>query len=420
MLRSINKRSFILIALLLIAFAGNLAAHKSRGRRRNYADFHCFYTTGQRMLNYQKIYIKGDLEVAEYRYSPIFAVFMSGLARLNEDTADTLWYSFNFLLVILSLAILGRANIPKETNTKHRILAYALVILMISRLILINLDTGQTNILMLASILLGLYFINNRREAPGAFILGISIAIKYTPLIFIPYFIARRNFRAAAFTIAAVLTYFFILPAIFIGVERNILYLKELLPFLTQSSILDQGTMLDPKNQSLVSAIQRLFTNCASIWANAPRMPFQNLKLSPFMLKAIPATAAILLYLSILIRRPGNKESQGQKTRYLNLDYALIFICLIMYNLNAWPANFIFLTPAYFLLVWRIIEGGWPKNKLILTCLIISYLLNIATQKSLFGQDFAYKAYFYSPFTLSALVVFGALLGLKYGQKPLK
>jgi len=416
--RLLKNKRFIIAVILLAAFAGNLAAHKERGRRRNYADFHCYYITGQRMLDRENIYVKGDSEVAEFRYAPIFAIGMSALARLSEDNANTIWYSLNFFLVILSFIFLKKLIIPGGIDFKSALIVYILAIAGLMRLILINLSTGQTNILMMACIILGLYFIENRREVVGAFILAFSITIKYTPLIFIPYFLVRGKFRAALWTIAAVLAYFIILPGILIEPQDNIWYLQRLIPFLTQSSILDWGTLLDPKNQSLLSAVQRLFTDCGAIWKDAPKMPFQTLKISKFALNAIPAGISILLFSSILFK-PAKKHFEQAKNGYLNIDYALIFICLILYNLNSWPANYIFLTPGYFLIAWHLVKGKF-KNKLLLVLLLVSYLLNIITQKAIFGQILAYKAYFYSPFTLSALVIFGALLGLKYSKKAIK
>jgi len=337
---------------------------------------------------------------------------MSALALLNEDTADTIWYSLNFLMVVLSFALLKKLSIPENIDFKSGLIVYLLTILGSIRLILHNLSGGQTNILMLFSMLLGLYYISKRREAWGACIFALSITIKYTPLIFIPYFILRKKFKLAAISLAAVMAYF-ILPGLVIGMRTNFTYLKDLLPFLTQSTIFDKITILDPKNQSLLSAIQRLFTNCIE-WFHAPPMPFAGLKLGPMPIYTITLIAGILLYLGILI--PPKKAYFGANpTRYFNIDYALLFICVTLFNMNAWPANYILLTPGYFIVAYWVVKGHL-KDKLLVTLLVGSWLLTIVTLKALIGNDLSNKTLFYSPFTLSGLLIFWALLRLKFAK----
>lgn len=409
----LGNRRFIIIIVLLVAFIGTFYSHKARGRIRNYADFHCFYTTGQRILNHENIYVVKDPKVAEFRYAPIFAVAMSALALLSEDTADTIWYSLNFILLILSFILLKKLVIPEDIGFKPGLIIYLMVILGSMRLILHNLSTGQTNILMMFVMLLGLYHINNRREALGGAILALAITIKYIPLAFLPYFIMRRKFKAAAAILAALGVYI-ILPGLLIGMQANFLYIKNLFTFLTKSTIFDEVTLLDPANQSLLSAIRRLFFNCGAIW-HAPKMPFQNLNIGPFLPNLITLVTGVLMYLSILLN-PRKGNSSLNSNRYLNIDYALIFICIILFNMNSWPGNYILLCPAYFIIAHLLVKGQF-KDKRMLTLFIVSCLLNLLTLKSVFGKIFTYKAHFYSPSTISALLIFGALLSLKYPKK---
>jgi len=416
MLGLFRNRRLIIIGILLIVFTGLIFSHKARGRKRNYADFHCFYTAGQRLLNHENIYVVKDPKVAEFRYAPIFALGMSALALLNEDNADTLWYSLNFFLLILSFILLRKLIIPENTDFKSGLIIYSMAILGSMRLILHNLDAGQTNILMMFIMLLGLYHINNRREVLGGSILALAITIKYIPLAFLPYFILRRKFKAAAAILTALIIYF-ILPGFIIGMQPNFIYLKNLIPFLTKSTIFDEITILDPKNQSLLSAIRRLFVNCRATW-HAPTMPFQSLNIGPNLANLITLITAIFLYLGILLK-PKNSHFKHNPNRYLNIDYALLFICIILFNMNSWPANYILLCPAYFIIAHYLVKGQF-KDRIMLGLLLVSYLLNLLTLKSVFGKIFPYKAHFYSPFTISALIIFGVLLGLKYSKKALK
>lgn len=395
----------------MIFFLGSFYSHKLRAPKRNYSDFHCYYVTGKRLLAQENIYIVQDKEIAEFRYAPIFALLMSGMGLWDENTADTIWYITNFCLLVISFILLKRIIAPGQWDNKSVLILYGLTILGALRFILHNFDTGQTNILMFSSIIIGLYYILKRREVLGGAILAFSAMIKYTPIIFVPYFILRRKIKLSLVILASIATYL-ILPALFIGLKDNIAYMRNLIPFLTHSSILDRITVLDPENQSLLSFFYRIFTYCISYF-HAPPMPFQSLNLKEEYINLIFILSAIILY-SLILYQP--QKTHPKKLKHINnIDYALLLICVALFNLNAWMHNFIFLSFGYFILVYYLIKDNF-KDKIVSIFLALSYILNIITMKPILGKIWAYKLHFYSPYTLSALITFFLLLKIKFSK----
>lgn len=403
----------MVIALIIAAFLGLFYSHKHRAPKRKYSDFHCFYVAGQRFLNQENIYVLRDKETAEFRYAPIFAMFMSGLALLNEDAADTLWYTINFCLLILSFLMLHRLVIRSYIGSRRTVwVVYAMAVFGVIRFMIHNLDVGQTNILMLASMLGGIYYIvEKKNEVSGGMIFAFSIMIKYTPLVFLPYFILRRRFKLA-FIIMTCVAVYLVLPSLFVGIRTNFLYLKSLVPFLFNSTILDQMTILDPKNQSLLSMVYRFFTNCIAYF-HAPVMPFQALRLSNTAINFIFMALATIIYLSILYCPKRINLTRKTTLFYDNIDYALLIICVALFNLNSWQTNYILLSAAYFIIAYYLMGIGRP-DRLTLVLLVFSFTLNFITIKPVLGKVLAYKLYFYSPFTLSALITLLALLKIKF------
>jgi len=263
---------------------------------------------------------------------------------------------------------------------------------------------------MLSTAVGGLYLISKGREAAGGMVFALSAMIKYTPIIFIPYLFFRKKIKAALSATFGIIFYLF-LPALFIGVKANFYYLRKLLPFLTQSTILEPGTILDPKNQSLFSAIKRQFSYCISDY-HAPHMLFENSALSDIHIKMIFIFFAALIYAFILIRPRLNRDS----ILYYNLDYAMLLVCACLFNMNAWMLSYLLLIMPYFIIVYYAVKASF-KDTAVTALLLLSYLLNIITIKGLAGEAFAYKALFYSPFTLMALVLFLALLKIKFFGK---
>lgn len=400
-------KKILFIVLILIVFFGSFYAHKLRVPKRRYADFHCFYVAGKRILNHENLYVldNKDTGVAEFRYAPIFAVLMSGLALLSEDNADTVWYILNFCLLIASFIFLKKLIVPERLGYKSAFVLYTLLILGAIRFILQNFDTGQSNILMLASIIIGLYYISQKRNFLGAAIFAFSVMVKYTPLVFIPYFLLKRKIKLSFIIMGFVIMYL-ILPSLFIGFKANFIHLKNLIPFLFSSSILDPITILDPKNQSLFSFIRRLFTYCIAYFY-APHMLFESLKLTQQQTSLIFILSALIVYIAA-IYNPRRKES-GQQA---NIDYALLLICVVLFNLNAWMHNYLLLLMPYFIIVYYLIKNRF-RDITILLLWLFSYFLNLITIPGLLSAPLTYKLHFYSPFTLSAILTFFALLKIK-------
>lgn len=409
------KYKVAVIIFFIILFTGLFTSHKYRVSTRKYGDFNCFYITGQRMLAHQDIYVLRDQETAEFRYTPVFALLMSGLALLSQSAADTVWFSVNFILCILMFVLLKRMLVREAVLSYRDIfLLYLLGLLGTFRFILHNLDSGQSNILMLASMIAGLYYASKKRELLGAAFFAFSIMIKYTPIIFLPYFILKRKFKLTGAIICFMVVYF-LLPGVFIGMKSNLQYVKDWVPFLTQSTILDETTILDSRNQSLLSLCQRSFTlGCKKYWVDSPAMPFESFNLNQAQIKLIFIFLAVILYgLSVLKYRKKNDKKDTPFCCYV--DYGLLSICVVLFNLNAWKPTFIFLLFAYMVICYYLIKTGF-KEKLLIFLLGASYLLNISTMYSIFGKAFTNKLYFYSPLTLSALLVFIALVRIKFVQ----
>lgn len=398
------------LAALLIAaiFTGSYFDHKGRARKRNYSDFHCFYLAGQRMLNQQDIYVVNDKTAAEFRYAPVFALIMSGLARVKEDTADTIWYTSNFLLLIACFLLIKAMVKPAGLERKAAAWMYALFGLGMIRQVIHNLSAGQTNILIMFSALLGLYLISKKRDLAGAAALAFSITIKYTPLIFIPYFILKKKFKIGLLLMFFLAVYLF-LPGLFIGFKTNLHYLKGLLPFLSNSTILDPLTILDPKNQSLFSTAHRYFTNCLAYF-HSGQMPFQNFGLSQSKINLIFIGLSSLIYL-LIFYAPKRKNQGGAPKREI-IDYALLLICVIIFNLNAWMHNYILLSLGYFIVLYHLAKSNF-QDRVVLALFAFSYALSVVNLAGLLGKVISYKFLFYSPFTLSALFIYAALLRIK-------
>jgi hypothetical protein len=233
--------------------------------------------------------------------------------------------------------------------------------------------------------------------------------MKLTPAIFIPYLFLKRQYRAAAAALVWIAFFLFLFPALALGIEANFNYLKRFIYFLTQSSIFHYTTILDYKNQSLLSTVYRYFTNCKAYLPYAPQvMPFQRLGLGLPAQQVIVVLAYLALYIPLLFIRP-------KKTDF-RLDYAQLLVCITLFNANAWAHHFILLLPGYFLLLESLLVKR-SQDAFIWLVVVISLLLDFFTSAGIVSKPLANKFLFYSPLTLGAVLVYLGLFKLKVSQK---
>ena len=117
--------------------------------------------------------------------------------------------------------------------------------------------------------------------------------------------------------------------------------------------------------------------------------------------------AALLMYLVVFI--PG-------KSREKVIDFAMLMVCMSLFNPNAWLLNFISLLLPVMLLIQHMvaIKG---KDKFILFLLIAAFILTNLMSKDMLGKASENLGCVYSYTTFGALIIYTALLKLKFFPK---
>lgn len=187
-------------------------------------DFRHFYMAAQAVLAHNNIYSSGE---GGYIYPPLLAVLLSPLAHLTYIDAFTVWMMINIILLAISLGIGFRiiANGFKLQLTSLQILsACGLAILLSYNSLRWEILLGQTDLLILAAISLGLYWLDKRPWLAG-FLFAVSINIKYYALVFLPFLCLRRRWKTVAGLLIGTLILAF-LPAIILGWKTNWSYLQ--------------------------------------------------------------------------------------------------------------------------------------------------------------------------------------------------
>ena len=95
------------------------------------------------------------------------------------------------------------------------------------------------------------------------------------------------------------------------------------------------------------------------------------------------------------------------------IDYALLFICLPLFNPNSWMLNFVALAVPYILLIGYLIEVK-GKDMFVAACVIGAVLATVVMAQDIVGNDLENLGEAFSNVTFGTLLLFAALVKLKF------
>lgn len=152
---------------------------------------------------------------------PTTLVFLP-LVFFDPTTAKNLWTLINIGLVFLNIFLLSRV-------AKQDWLITAVLFLGTGYGLLNNFFFGQLYLLVLASILLGLYLSAKRRFVLAGISLGSLVLVKYVGIVFLVYYAIKRKWRLVTSALITVLVVF-AATAILANLESMVTFVMEVLP----------------------------------------------------------------------------------------------------------------------------------------------------------------------------------------------
>ena len=404
------RRKAISIILLFGLFFGLFMHYQARAPKRKFCDYRVYYNAGKDILEGKNIYLREKEEITPFKYSPLFAVAMVPLSSFSPKVSASIFFIINIIAILLIFKLSKKLIFFQELSPGQVSLILSITFIMSFRFILHCLDSGQVGLLTLFLSVLGLSFITGgmtpranwncagvrqAAKTTGALLIGLSVMIKYMPFLFVFYFLRKKEFKIVLVILLSLILYC-LLPGVFIGFKANIFYLKEWLPYITTTS-LDQGSFAYIKNYSLWSLTARLF----------PGLGSQGMILVTLLM------SAVLLF--FILKKPKIPVESKLAGFYNCLDYGMILLCIALFNPNAWPHNFVMMIFAYLLTVYYLFISNF-KDKVILVLVSASFILASLGSESIVGNTLQNVFDNYASVTIGALLLFVALIKLKFGR----
>lgn len=249
------------------------------------ADFEVYYKSAQRLLDGHNLFRIKEDDFYVFKYAPTSALFFIPFTLFSFTSAKIIYWLlltgtilFGFYLSIKLTA----SRFWTENNAKINtivLLATLILVVHIQR----ELHLGQVNHILLVLYLVAAYYYNKNKPNSSAVFLAISLFIKPFALIFIPYLLFKKNYKAFGIFVLSSIVFFF-LPLLFYSfpdfIQQSALWLEELKIELTN------------KQDILQSANHTVF----SIFAR-----FTPLRLIPFTNTILTAYQVIILLLIGLV-----------------------------------------------------------------------------------------------------------------------
>jgi len=361
---------FTLLILLLI---------ESRGR----GDFQIFLDASRDLFEGKNIYKIQYNEWYYYYYDTLFALIISPLQLIPLFWAKFIWLLFNLLFtfriwkIILSYLPIDILTIKQKRI--HTIISFIIILMLWHK----NIHLSQMTIFILYLCLEGLNLIYNKKLFLGSFLIGMGISIKILPLVLIPYFLYRGNFKVTLYILLSIILALGI-PVIFIGYDYSLFLLQERwssINPLNQEHIIDVSERSFHSLTTLLSIL--LVDGVGNQYSLELKRNFANVDIHTLKIIINVVRSIFIIGTLYFIHSLPFKKAQNKLQIFYELSYIFLIIPLIFPHQQHYAFFFVF--PAISYLVFYFIAAFYSKEpkysrfqrySFIIIFIIIYFLLN--------------------------------------------
>ncbi|OGW84295.1 MAG: hypothetical protein A2987_01685 [Omnitrophica bacterium RIFCSPLOWO2_01_FULL_45_10] len=287
--------------------------------------------------------------------------------------------------------------VSRPRNDRNQIIIIGASLLFNLRFILLNIDRGQVNLVILALLAYFMYYLSNRKEVTAGIYLGIAIVFKIVPAIFLIYLILKKRIRALSAALITSLALLF-LPSFKWGFKYNMELMNSWLSALRMTL---PAEYLNYKNQSLLAMLSRFFSKSSDCFIIGLDEKYLLLLVGLVYIIAI----ALLIY---AVGKKGNVKSEHERSL---CDLSLFFIAMILLSPVGTKATFIYTILPVAILVKRAFEKSL-RDVYINSGLLIYGISTYLNSSDIIG-DMSILLHKYSLMTLSLLILFGLIVYAK-------
>jgi hypothetical protein len=251
--------------------------------------------------------------------TPLTMLPILELTRFAPQTAKRIWLVCNLIFLGATVWLLSRV-------TRFRAERIALVAFCGYGSLYMNFLYGQYYVFLLFLLTLAFYCLHRQRATAGGFLLGIVFGLKLYGGPFLIYFAAKRNWKAIAAMLMAIVFVAFMAVAMF-GWKDIVFYATQILPRSLEGGSVDP---YHPGNPTISTLLRHTFVPEPEL----NPQPLWNSPWSFFFLRSLALFALLVFtFLGLAVRRAGNEKR----------DFAWFVIAVLLLSTSVASYSFIVL-----------------------------------------------------------------------------
>jgi alpha-1,2-mannosyltransferase len=204
--------------------------------------------------------------VNEYPNPPVMAIVLRPFAELPPVAGALAWFYAKAAVTVLAARWFFRLLQPAEGGTGEGMSdpAKAAAILLALPPVIGDLTHNNVNLFILFLLAATLELYRSGREWPAGVVLGLAIACKVTPLLFLAYFVWKQAGRVVAGCALGLVLWLFLVPGAVLGWSHNQQLLTDWYHLMVERPVLKGEVTTEHANQALPGTIYRLLTHSPS------------------------------------------------------------------------------------------------------------------------------------------------------------
>ncbi len=374
-----------------------------------------------------------------YPNPPIMALLLYPLARLPAAAgqwglpekaasifAALCWFYIKAGLTLVALRWIFR--LVEEPSRPFPLWAKCLTVVLALRPIMSDLQHGNVNLFILFLIVAALAAYHRRRDLTAGLALGLAIACKITPALFVPYFLWKRSWKALAGCAAGLVLFLWpgLAPALFMGWQGNQNHLVSWYYDMVHPFIIEGKVTSEHHNQSLPGLVSRLATHSPSFstYVNNVYTPthYDNLlDLSPAQARWLVKGCMGLFALMVVwvCRTP----TMPRESWRLSAEFSIVLLGMLLFSERTWKHHCVTLVLPFAVICYYLATAAPSKGlrayligSLAATMALMAATSNTASEGAAHHdrlyQLFAKQAQVYGAFVLAYFVLLAALIVL--------
>lgn len=349
----------------------------------------------------------------QYPNPPIMAILLFPLAKLPPLWMALIWYYLKVVMIVFCFHWIF--TLVERNGFPFPFWAKVLTVILSLRPINGDLQHGNVNIFIFFAVVAGLYLFAQRRDIMGGVMIGLAIACKVTPALFIPYFVWKRSWKVLGGLVVGLVLFLWpgVIPGMVLGFEENQKQLLSWYREMVHPFIVEGKVWSEHNNQSLPGLVYRLFTHSPSFsdYVENKYTPLEYHNVAdlpvPLVRWILKGALAVFAFLVFLCCRNDVDKRGGWG---LSAEFALVTLGMLLFSERTWKHHCVTLVLPFAVLSYLLAIRLQDRGKLLVPALGIglSTILMWLTSTGLMNDDFAKEAQVYGCYTWAFVLLMWA------------